>query len=269
MEFPPTQRAVWLFSAILSVVLFGTARTGYAIEPQAPGLHDLVVYAPGTHERDLPGVRFEQDLETGEQMVEIPPTVHVHRYYYSGDKEIQGPILQGGPTIVVARHPKTGEQLHIDVVLPAGAPRIAYDKHGITYVYPDRRIAIHFSSFPFRSDRVIVKHHSGQGVARTVQEVAQRARQRSSQCVSESQLVRALGDTVTGTGRFVVGTGDTAGTVVTWVVEKGGQVLRLVPLVAPLEGLAEDRPHQRYLESVDRAARRATRTAPDFLPTNR
>jgi hypothetical protein len=52
-------------------------------------------------------------------------------------------------------------------------------------------------------------------------------------------------------------------------VEKGGQVLRLVPFVAPLEGLAEDRPQRRYLESIDRASRRAARTAPDFLPTNR
>ncbi len=38
--------------------------------------------------------------------VDIAPTVHVHRYYYSGDKEIQGPIINGGPTVVVAITPK-------------------------------------------------------------------------------------------------------------------------------------------------------------------
>lgn len=269
VRLPRFQRTIWLLPAVLSVVVCAAARSGFAQEPPAAGLHDLVIYAPGTHERDLPAIRFQPNPETGKQTVEIPPTVHVHRYYYSGDKEIQGPIIQGGPTMVVARHPKTSEQLYIDVMLPAGTPRIAYTKHSITYVYPDRRVAIHFSSRPGRCDRVIVKHHSGQGVARTASEVAQQAKEHTAQRLSESQLVRVLGDTASGAGRVVAGVGGTTGAFATWVADLGGQVLNLVPGMAPLEGLGEEAPQTRYLESIDRAAQRAARAAPDFLPTNR
>ena len=75
----------------------------------SPGLHDIVVYDAGAHAQGLPGINFR---EAGDGLkVDIPPAVHVHRYYYSGDKEIQGPIVAGGPTIVVAKHPKTGQQI--------------------------------------------------------------------------------------------------------------------------------------------------------------
>ena len=87
------------------------------------GLNELVVYDPGTHERGLPAVQLMPN-NCGNLGVEIPPAVHVHRYYYNGDKEFQGPIIQGGPTIVVANHPDNpGCTLYIRVNLPSGAPR--------------------------------------------------------------------------------------------------------------------------------------------------
>ena len=120
----------WLFNCVT------------AAEPIASGLNHLAIYDPGTHERGIPAVILE---EIGGQLaVDIPPMVHVHRYYYSGDKEIQGPIINGGPTIVVANHPRTGNRMYIDVVLPAGATKVAYNVHGITYVFDEQRVGIHF-----------------------------------------------------------------------------------------------------------------------------
>jgi len=75
-------------------------------EPRASGLNQLVVIHPGAHERGLPAVRLVPTTD-GTVKVDVPRTIHVHRYYYDGDKEYQGPIIQGGPTVVVANHPKS------------------------------------------------------------------------------------------------------------------------------------------------------------------
>src|SRR5437870_1587189 len=37
----------------------------------------------------------------GRVVVDIPPTVLVHRYYYTGDRSFQARLLPGGPCIVV------------------------------------------------------------------------------------------------------------------------------------------------------------------------
>ncbi len=238
-------------------------------EPKAPGLHDLVVYEPGIHERGLPAVRFETAADGAGLEVEIPPAVHVHRYYYSGDKEIQGPIIQGGPTVVVARHPKTGEQMYVDVVLPAGTPAIAYNKHSIAYVYPERRVSIHFSKFPFSTDRVIVRYHCGQGVGRTVRDVRERVTERARQYASESPLVQSVRETTGDAAELVRGVREGAGTLTSQVLDGAKSAIGGLPGVSTLRGLAEDSPQQRYLSSVRGAAEREARAATDFVPTLR
>ena len=160
------RRPVILLAALLCLCV----APAWAAETTEAGLNDLVILDPGTHERGLPAVEIKH-VEGGRE-IDIPPKVHVHRYYYSGDKEFQGPIINGGPTVVVANHPKTGERMYIDVVLPAGAPRIAYNKHGITYVYPDKRVAVTFQHFPFDPNKSIVKIHHGQGLGRGIRRPA-------------------------------------------------------------------------------------------------
>jgi len=113
-----------------------------AAEPEKPGLSELVILDPGIDETGLPAV-----LVNDENEADIPPTVHVHRYYYSGDKEFVAEYIDGGLTIVKAVHPVTGVHCEVRVVLPPGVPTIAYDNNSITYVYPDRRVKICFSRF--------------------------------------------------------------------------------------------------------------------------
>ena len=238
-------------------------------EPAAPGLHDLVVYSPGTHQRDLPAVRFEPS-RIGEGFdVEIPPAVHVHRYYYSGDREIQGPIIQGGPTVVVARHPKTGEQMHVEVMLPAGAPRIAYNKSGITYVYPDQRVCLHFSKLPLCSARVVVKHHSGQGIGRSLGQFHESVTARVRQSCTESSLARSAKETATEAGELARGARESAASLAGQMLDGAKSAVGSLPGVANLRSLAEESPHRKYLSSIQEAARRAERTGPEFLRTNR
>lgn len=79
-------------------------------------------------------------LERGE----TPLTVIVHRYYYTGDRDFQGPMMQGGPTLITANDPATGEQTQIEALLPPGAPRITYRSDRIVYDYRDRAITVRF-----------------------------------------------------------------------------------------------------------------------------
>lgn len=78
----------------------------------------------------------------GRPQLEIAPTVIVHRHYYTGDRDFQGPYLTGGPVVIALRHPVTGEQQYVDLQLPPGAPRIYYRKTHITYVYRDQAITL-------------------------------------------------------------------------------------------------------------------------------
>jgi len=121
-------------------IIAGLPTYSTAGEPREPGFNELIIIDPGVEENGLPA----PNVVNGH--VEIPPTLHVHPYYYSGDKEYQGPIINGGPTIVVANNPKSGEKRYVDVVLPQGAPLIAYTSKSITYIYKDRRVVITFNA---------------------------------------------------------------------------------------------------------------------------
>ena len=126
-----TPRASMLRNTVAAgLFCFGSSTLVTAAEPRVGGLDELVIYDPGNHDRGLPAIEFAESPE-GIQ-IEISPATHVHRFYYNGDKEYQGPLLQGGPTVVVANHPRTGKRLYIDVNLPSGAPVIVYDEDSIS-----------------------------------------------------------------------------------------------------------------------------------------
>ncbi len=77
--------------------------------------------------------------------VDIPPTVLVHRYYYTGDRSFQAPLLPGGPSVVVVNHPRTGERLYLPVQMLPGAPRVTYTDSCIEYDYGTQGITIKFA----------------------------------------------------------------------------------------------------------------------------
>jgi hypothetical protein len=254
--------AVWATDSL------GRVAAGH--EPIVPGLNELVVLDPGLHERNLPPVILEEfEGVEGILRVDIPPKVHVHRYYYSGDKEFQGPIIQGGPTVVVANHPKTGEQMYVNVSLSPGAPRIAHSAHGITYVYPHQRVAIHFQQFPFDPTKAVVKYHSGQGVRRTWYQTRQHMVAATKAQFQQSAVVQSLrgtahcgGDLVRGAGQVVARTGSR-------VLDGGSALIGSLPGVPALQSASEQRAEIIQAAEIRGADLRQRVNETEFLPTNR
>ncbi len=256
----PSRLAVGWLCLMLSPVI-GAQETTEA------GLNDLVILDPGKHERGLPAVVLEA-IEGGQQ-IDIPPKVHVHRYYYSGDKVFQGPILQGGPTMVVASHPKTGERMYINAVLPPGAPRIAYTKASITYVYTDRRVEIQFRGFPHDPCVAIVKHHSGKGMVRSVRDAHVNLREHVSETMRNSPLVNSVKETASGGADLVQGAKTAVGEIAVTGADSIKTLSSLIPGVTYLKSLSEQRPQQEYESVIERAATKAERQEIPFVRTNR
>lgn len=259
--------ASWPLPLALALVTLLATALGpevVAAEHLSPGLHDIVVYDPGAHEIGLPKVRFRPDGQ-----VDIPPAVHVHRFYYSGNKEIQGPLVAGGPTVVVANHPKTGERMYVEAMLPAGNPRIAYTKAAITYVYQDKRVAIRFHHFPFRTDRVTVHYHGGQGVGRAVEGHWSKIKQHTSQSWHDNAVVQSLKKTTSGVSDAVHGLAENAGKSTSGLLDKVGELSAIIPGFSNLQSQGQQRFERRNSTRIEGAAQTARRKEDIFVPTLR
>ena len=76
--------------------------------------------------------------------VEVPETVHIHRYFPAGTCEFQAQYFAGGPTIVCARHPYSYEMVYVHIELAAGYPKVRYEDDKIEYKYTEESFSIHF-----------------------------------------------------------------------------------------------------------------------------
>lgn len=224
-------------------------QSAVAVEPRVAGLTDLVIYDPGTHEQGLPDVTFEPDGEG--QEVDIAPIVHVHRNYYNGNQEYQGPIISGGPTVVVANHPRTGERMYLDVMLPAGAPIIEYDNSKITYVFADRRVVICFSG----RNKATIKHLSGRGAARIARERAATAKEKHKVAVQQSTLAGALKEAACDAKKMAVGAVGVVGQTATAVVQTGQKIVSVIPGVQALQSAADQRKERLEMEGLRQAGK--------------
>ena len=161
-------------SMLIVCLLFGMAASAEAqdlihsrnrVQPNVPPIDELEILDPRVDHEGKPQSQIVVGAN-GVTKVEIPPTVIVHRYYYTGDRDFQGPMLQGGPTLLAVNDPATGEQIYAEAVLPPGAPRITYRRDRIVYEYRDRSIIVCFgNSFPLGlgtigKPSVSISHHS-------------------------------------------------------------------------------------------------------------
>lgn len=261
--------SLWRQALIASLLVGGWvgSQAAKGTEPKEDGLNELVIYQPGTHAEGLPAVRFK-DKEGEEGLkVEIRPTVHVHRYYYSGNKEYQGPHLAGGPTIVAAKSPYTNQMMYIDVMLPAGAPVIAYDDDSISYIYPDRRVRLSFRRF--HKDKVSVRHLEGQGLGRKVHQQGARLAASVKSDKGQSRLGSTVKTGTRGAGQVFVGVREVLGGVTDATLQTAGKLIAMVPGVKPLQSLAQSAKERKYHDSVKTAAARNERRAEAFVRTVR
>ena len=217
-------------------------------KPRTTGLNELVVLDPGVNETGLPEITFENG------QVKTPEHIHVHRYYYNGDKEYRGPFGLGGPTIVVMNDPRTGKKLYIDVQLPPGAPLIGYSEHDMTYTYPERKVIIKFSRW--HNDRVWVKYTKGPG------------RPRHNQTKQQSRLTFAVHEQFRNAGKTLLGGLGAVKEIAATGVEKAGELTDNLPGVKQLRSAFDQRSEQQTEQLRQEGIRRA-RDARQFIRTNR
>lgn len=148
----------------VALLLVGSPRRAAAeYRSTVPPTLEIEVIDPNADPLSRPAVDIVRD-ENGQMVVDIPPAVLVHRYYYTGDRAFQAQFLPGGPTIVVVNHPKTGERCYIDVQMLPGAPRVIYTDHEIEYDYGERGISVVFGLFGKPS----VKYRNGMTATRRI-----------------------------------------------------------------------------------------------------
>jgi hypothetical protein len=121
------------------------ARTRMPPSAPVPPTEELQLLDPNVDPLGRPAVKVSQTVgPDGLMRVDIPPAVLVHRFYYTGDRSFQGPMLPGGPTILVFNHPDDGERIYLEVQMPPGAPRVIYTRHSIEYNYGVQSLIVDF-----------------------------------------------------------------------------------------------------------------------------
>lgn len=252
-------------------VMCGFVGTAVATDPRASdgGLNDLVIYLGSDHPRGIPEVEFGRiTTEMGRLGIAIPPAVHVHRYYYNGNKQFQGPFIVGGPTVVVARHPRTNEQLYMEVQLPSGYPEIAYDDCTITYIYTDRRVEMKFLH-GHSGDKFAVSYLSGRGLALRLHERGRLRAEAREDARASSSFRSSLSETRTNVNDTVRGLRASTGAVFGQVTQTVGQVLSAAPGVRYLQSRGREEvtrvQEDRFRTSVERIRGEEL----DFQPTVR
>lgn len=236
-----------------------------AQEPRVAGLKELLVVEPSVQQEGLPSALVSN--EGGALSVDIPPTLHIHRMFYSGDREFQGPIVKGGPVVVVANHPTSGERLYTELTLPPGAPIISYDQRGISYVYDQSRIVVDFGR---RSDCVVkIRYLDGHGLKRNASSAAQAIGKTMQDKIKSAELTTALGEGVQDGAALAKGVLDGADHLVSGVLSRMKAAIGVIPGIAALKGYGEDAKLHDYWNEIDTARRQKDRAETLFVPTNR
>ncbi len=159
-------RKKWYRSGIAIILIWGGLCFHLQADPRrapVPAVLEIEILDPGVDPVGNPAVVVGPNTPEGRQ-VDIPPTVLVHRYYYTGNRHFQGPMLPGGPSIVVVTHPLTHERMYVDVNLLPGAPRVCYTPTCIEYDYGNRGIKLIFQ----RKGQVDVSYRNAVPIGRVV-----------------------------------------------------------------------------------------------------
>ena len=162
--------AIWLLCA--SLLCLTHAATGAErvhprdrFQPNVPPMDELEILDPRVDPEGKPRAQIVPGAN-GFRQIDVPPTIIVHRYYYTGDRDFQGPMLQGGPTLLAVIDPASGERVSVETLLPPGAPRITYRRDRIVYDYRDRSITMCFGRpWPLGLGQIgkpaiVIRHHS-------------------------------------------------------------------------------------------------------------
>jgi hypothetical protein len=196
--------------------------------------------------------------------VDVPPTVLVHRYYYTGDRSFQGPLLPGGPAIVVVSHPRTGERLYLPVQMLPGAPRVTYTDSSIEYDYGTQAIIIHFGWLCGPK----VTYRQGVPVAKQVGNVVTRTTDATRRLIDRTGIPQVNEKVVDLTVNVVQTTADRVNDVGKRLLAPPVQIIKMTPLCSLLTSSEEDRAAHARDTAVQRAQSEAQRGL-ESIKTNR
>jgi len=219
--------------------------------PVPPEL-EIQVLDPNVDPLGNPAVLTRTD-PTGRVVVDIPPVVLVHRYYYSGDRSFQGPLLPGGPTILVANHPKTGERTYLQVTMLPGAPRVTYSANAIVYDFGPQSMTLTFG----RCGKPTVTYRQGLTATEKLRAAHDEHRRNFHDLVDRTGLPEAR-IKVRAVSRNVVETAaDRTRSVARAAVTPVIQILRVTPLGSALTSTAEQRAIHERDEGIRQAEARS------------
>lgn len=173
-----------------------TARVSPALE--------IEIIDPNKDPRGNPAIVMTTDLD-GNPQVDIPPSLIVHRYYYTGDRKFRGPDLPGGPSIVVAQNPRDGKQVYLQVQMLPGSPVVEYTERSIVYDFGNRSVII---TFPKVGDPT-VSYRNGRPMTEKAQKVLGVDKAKSAWAGTKSSLASMKAKTSTA----AKATGITAGKI--------------------------------------------------------
>lgn len=263
----------WIQAGVVIIVLGGGFGSALQADPRrapVPPHLEIEILDPGVDPVGNPAVVVGPDTPEGRQ-VDIPPTVLVHRYYYSGNRSFQGPLLPGGPSIVVVTHPVTHERLYVDVNLLPGAPRVCYTQTYIEYDYGNRGIKIIFQ----HKGQVDVSYRNMTPVLRVVGKGAAGVAHGGVAVLKRAGVIHV----VKCTGVAVAGT---AGAALDGIREGGKAVMgpvtnvaQMLPVVNPIVSSFRDRSEAETRSAISRRDAELTRaqrrldTLDNTIPTIR
>lgn len=221
--------AKWLpWAALILGLCFPQVSNGQVIArhfANVPPEDEIEVLDPNVDELGRPAVEFVMGKGGGTEVV-VPQVVLVHKYYYNGDRSFQAPMLPGGPTIIVANHPRSGERFYIETNMMPGAPRVTYTGSCIIYDFDQYGMKVHFPLWgspkvSYRSGRTVTVQ-----LGRALH--AEHWKEQSSQVQAHAQVVAA--NTAVTAKSLAISTGDAVGKLLLPVKH----VVRFMPLGAAL-----------------------------------
>jgi len=196
--------------------------------------------------------------------VDIPPVVIVHKYYYTGDRSFQGPMLPGGPSIVVFNHPKTGERMYVPVQMLPGAPTVRYSNHGIEYDYGRYGITVGFGVL----GKPKVTYRNRTPVTRQVKDAATTVAEGAGQVAEAARIAEVTNGAAAGVKNLVVNTGAGVEAIGGMLVAPFVQIIQATPIGSLIRGNPEEQATRDRDRDVRCEAAKAYRSDA-FIPTLR
>lgn len=248
----------WCAPAMLAAAAVALAASTAEARPSAPvpPSMEIEILDPRVDPLGNPTVLLGIDpCDPTQQLIDMPQTILVHRYYYTGDRSFQGPMLTGGPTIVVVNHPRTGERVYVSVQMLPGAPRVTYTNCSIRYEFGENAITVKFGLL----GKPTVVYRNGVARGSRAKEAAVGAAAATAELTRRTGLPAAVEETARGCKNLAVNTADTINAVGRAVLAPAVQIIGALPVGAAFQANPEEQARIQRDHEVRRAAAAASR----------